>query len=69
MGPGSQEYVLPTPQQTDDQEPKLRPVNTEVKGPNESDAESIKDSTKNCIVCGSTIPSRAKYCSRCGNSQ
>jgi ribosomal protein L40E len=69
MGPGSQEYVLPTPQQTDHQEPKLRPVNTEVKRPNESDAESTKDSKKNCIVCGSTIPSRAKYCSRCGNSQ
>jgi hypothetical protein len=69
MGPVSQEYTLPTPQQTDHEEPKLRPGNIEVKGPNKSDAESTKDSTKNCIVCGSAIPSRAKYCSRCGNSQ
>jgi hypothetical protein len=24
---------------------------------------------KNCIVCGSTIPDRAKFCNKCGNSQ
>jgi hypothetical protein len=24
---------------------------------------------KNCIVCGSTIPSPAKFCNKCGNSQ
>jgi hypothetical protein len=69
MGPVSQEYTLPTPQQSDHEESELRPENTEVKRPNKLDAESTKDSTKNCIVCGSTIPSRAKYCSRCGNSQ
>jgi hypothetical protein len=24
---------------------------------------------KNCIVCGSTIPEKAKFCNKCGNSQ
>ena len=24
---------------------------------------------KNCIVCGSIIPARAKFCNKCGNSQ
>jgi len=24
---------------------------------------------KNCIVCGSPIPDRAKFCNKCGNSQ
>jgi len=30
-------------------------------------AKSTK--AKNCIVCGSTIPARAKFCNKCGNSQ
>jgi hypothetical protein len=30
-------------------------------------AKSTK--VKNCIVCGSTIPARAKFCNKCGNSQ
>jgi ribosomal protein L40E len=24
---------------------------------------------KNCIICGSTIPTHAKFCNKCGNSQ
>ncbi len=68
-GPSSQEYTLPTPQQTDSQEPRLKPVDIEVKRPRMVDAKSKEHSTKNCIVCGSTIPSQAKFCSRCGKSQ
>ena len=67
--PIAQEYSLPSPQQTDQDEPKLRPITMEVKKPNGPDAGAKKYSTKNCIVCGSTIPSQAKYCSKCGNAQ
>jgi ribosomal protein L40E len=67
--PSAQEYTLPSPQQTDQQEPILRPITMEVKKPNGPDAGAKKYSTKNCLVCGSTIPSQAKYCSKCGNAQ
>ncbi|MGI0002188.1 MAG: hypothetical protein ACRD42_03805 [Nitrososphaeraceae archaeon] len=67
--PIAQEYTLPSPQQTDQHEPKLRPITMEVKKPNVPDAGAKKYSTKNCLVCGSTIPSQAKYCSKCGNAQ
>ena len=67
--PIAQEYTLPSPQQTDQNEPILRPITMEVKKPNGPDAGAKKYSTKNCLVCGSTIPSRAKYCSKCGNAQ
>jgi hypothetical protein len=67
--PIAQEYTLPSPQQTDQQEPKLRPITMEVKKPNGPDAGAKKYSTKNCLVCGFTIPSQAKYCSKCGNAQ
>jgi hypothetical protein len=67
--PIAQEYSLPSPQQTDQDEPKLRPITMEVKKPNGPDAGAKKYSTKNCIVCGSTIPNQAKYCSKCGNAQ
>jgi len=49
------EYVLPSPQT----EPTFRPVDIEVP----------KRSTKNCIICGATIPTQAKFCSKCGHSQ
>jgi hypothetical protein len=67
--PNAQEYTLPSPQQTDQHEPKLRPITMEVKKPNGPDAGPKKYSTKNCLVCGATIPSQAKYCSKCGNAQ
>jgi len=67
--PSAQEYTLPSPQQTDQQEPKLRPITMEEKKPNGQDTGAKKYSTKNCLVCGSTIPSQAKYCSKCGNAQ
>jgi hypothetical protein len=53
-GPSS-EYTLPSPQ-----EPTFRPVDIEL---------PKKSSTKNCIVCGATIPAHAKFCSKCGRSQ
>ena len=49
------EYVLPAPQT----EPTFKPVEIEVPRRN----------TKNCIICGATIPAQAKFCSKCGNSQ
>jgi hypothetical protein len=67
--PIAQEYSLPSPQQTDQNEPKLRPITMEVKKPKGPDAGAKKYSTKNCIVCGSTIPNQAKFCSKCGNAQ
>jgi ribosomal protein L40E len=67
--PTAQEYTLPSPQQTDQPEPILRPITMEVKKTNGPDAGAKKYSTKNCLVCGSTIPSQAKYCSKCGNAQ
>ncbi len=52
---GGGDYTLPTPQV----EPTLKPV----------DIEIPRRSTKNCIICGATIPARAKFCSKCGRSQ
>lgn len=49
------EYVLPSPQT----EPTFKPVDIEVP----------RRSTKNCIICGATIPAQAKFCSKCGRSQ
>jgi hypothetical protein len=46
-------------------EPSLIPANTEFQGDN-----NISDlDLKNCIVCGRSIPIKAKFCSKCGNSQ
>jgi hypothetical protein len=38
---------------------------------NHSDIEPPKPhaDTKNCIICGASIPQRAKFCSRCGKAQ
>jgi hypothetical protein len=49
--------------------PILRPASIDVKLAEGADSQPKKQETKNCIVCGSTIPSRAKFCSKCGNSQ
>jgi hypothetical protein len=54
VGP-SAGYTLPSPQA----EPTFRPV----------DIELPKKSTKNCIICGASIPAHAKFCSKCGRSQ
>lgn len=56
VGPSAgAEYVLPSPQT----EPTFRPVDIEVP----------RRSTKNCIICGASIPAQAKFCSKCGRSQ
>jgi hypothetical protein len=67
--PTQQEYSLPSPQQTEQQEPKFKPITMEVKRPNTPDTGTKNSTTKNCRVCGSTIPSQAKYCNKCGNPQ
>jgi hypothetical protein len=54
-GGGSAEYTLPSPQI----EPTFRNVDIEIPRP----------ASKNCIVCGAVIPSKAKFCSKCGRSQ
>jgi hypothetical protein len=56
-GPAAGEYSLPSPQQ----EPTFKPVDMELPKP--------KPGTKSCIVCGASIPSQAKFCSKCGRSQ
>jgi hypothetical protein len=53
--PAGGEYLLPAPQT----EPTFKPVEIEVP----------RRTTKNCIICGATIPSQAKFCSKCGHSQ
>lgn len=56
VGPAaSSEYTLPSPQ-----EPTFKPVAIEL---------PKKSSTKNCIICGASIPVQAKFCSKCGRSQ
>jgi hypothetical protein len=55
VGPGA-DYTLPSPQ-----EPTFKPVDIELPRP--------QTSTKNCIVCGVSIPAQAKFCSKCGRSQ
>ncbi|TLY08698.1 MAG: zinc ribbon domain-containing protein [Thaumarchaeota archaeon] len=55
VGPTA-EYSLPLPQ-----EPTFKPVEIELPKP--------RKSTKTCIVCGASIPSQAKFCSKCGRSQ
>jgi hypothetical protein len=56
-------------------EPTLKPVDIEIGKPSQditaSGGDALKDNKtfKNCIVCGVLIPTKAKFCSKCGNSQ
>lgn len=55
-------------------EPSLKPVDIEIgkssrDTTNSSYLDQDKKTFKNCIVCGVSIPSKAKFCSKCGNSQ
>lgn len=56
-------------------EPTLKPVDIEIEKPSQdittSEVDSLKDNKtfKNCIVCGVLIPTKAKFCSKCGNAQ
>ena len=54
------EYTLPSPQ-----EPTFKPVDIELPKPRASSTTT----TKNCIACNASIPSHAKFCSKCGRSQ
>ncbi|HEV8405876.1 MAG TPA: hypothetical protein VGQ13_08220 [Nitrososphaera sp.] len=56
VGPSAGGYSLPLPQ-----EPTFRPVEIEL--------PKQRAGTKNCIVCGASIPLQAKFCSKCGRSQ
>jgi hypothetical protein len=55
-GPAATKDILPSPSVS-----TFRPVDIELSKP--------KADTKNCIICGSTIPQRAKFCSKCGRAQ
>ena len=55
-------------------EPSLKPVDIEIgkssrDTTNSSYLDQDKKTFKNCIVCGVSIPSKAKFCSKCGNLQ
>jgi ribosomal protein L40E len=56
-------------------EPALKPVDIEIEKRSQdittSEGYALKDNKqfKNCIVCGVLIPTKAKFCSKCGNSQ
>lgn len=56
-------------------EPSLKPVDIQIEKPsqditNSSYVDSLDNKLfKNCIVCGVSIPTKAKFCSKCGNSQ
>lgn len=70
QGSGSQQHYS-----SSSIEPTLKPVDIEIEKPSQdittSDVDSLKDNKtfKNCIVCGVLIPTKAKFCSKCGNSQ
>jgi hypothetical protein len=68
VGGGGGEYIMPAPEQ---QEPTFKPVDIELERPSRksSEKETTTTLTKNCIVCGSSIPKQAKFCSKCGNLQ
>ena len=68
VGGGGGEYIMPAPEQ---QEPTFKPVDIELERPSRksSGKETTTTLTKNCIVCGSSIPKQAKFCSKCGNLQ
>ena len=56
-------------------ESTIKPVDLEIEKPSQdittSEVDSLKDNKtfKNCIVCGVLIPTKAKFCSKCGNAQ
>ncbi|NOJ26491.1 MAG: zinc ribbon domain-containing protein [Nitrososphaera sp.] len=56
-GPSAQ-YSMPSPSMQE--EPTFKPVDIEIPKPS---------GMKNCIICGSSIPQKAKFCSKCGKSQ
>ncbi|MDQ3970524.1 MAG: zinc ribbon domain-containing protein [Thermoproteota archaeon] len=69
VGGGGGEYIMPAPEQ---QEPTFKPVDIELERPSRKSSEKETTTTtltKNCIVCGSSIPKQAKFCSKCGNLQ
>ena len=56
-------------------EPSVRTVDSELERSSSMGVRSIPPDIvndkkiKNCIVCGISIPTKAKFCSKCGNSQ
>ena len=50
----------------------LAPVDNDLERSSPTNAKYITEDDKkikNCIVCGISIPTKAKFCSKCGNSQ
>jgi hypothetical protein len=58
-----EEFTMPKPQQ---QEPTFKPIDIDVR---RSSVYNKETAIKSCVICGSTIPKQAKFCSKCGNSQ
>jgi hypothetical protein len=62
--PRPDQFSLPKPQQ-----PTFKALETDNGQRSVNESENKAKSTKDCIVCGKPIPKKAKFCSRCGNSQ
>ncbi len=60
VGPSGGGYTMPSPSMQS--EPTFKPVDIELERPKQS-------GMKSCIVCGASIPQKAKFCSKCGRSQ
>lgn len=63
-GSSSGDTILPSSSTT--MEPSFKPVDIELP---RRPQQQTNATTKNCIICGAMIPSKARFCSKCGRSQ
>lgn len=47
----------------------IRPLETDTESMKIENKSSLSDNKKSCSTCGSSIPKKAKFCNKCGNSQ
>jgi len=61
--PRTDQFTMPKPQQQ-----ALSTMETPARQKSTDSGQSAR-TTKDCLVCGKTIPEQAKFCTRCGNPQ
>ena len=64
---GTQQYTLPKPQPLQQQNP-IESLIPETR-PASIDKSEAMPVGKNCIICGAVIAKKAKFCTKCGESQ